>query len=146
MKWHEKPEVQALRREWYARLAEDGFKDIEQVVDDKGEVGCLLLGVSQGDLRRRLFKPETEEYYRLARQHVHTLRYGDGHRRLIWALHAEGYGAKRGIAELAKKGKTVTRSRYEKVVREERARMMRRANREADRAAKAAIAAWEDDE
>ena len=152
MQWHETPEVQALRREWYAKLKEEGFKDIEQVVDDRGTVGALLLGVSQGDLRRRLYKPETEQYYTLARQHLHTIERRPAKSRMrcaqaIWALHSEGYGERRGCAVLAAKGKTVTPGHYKKVVADERARMMRRAMKEADENAKAAIAAWaEEDE
>ena len=148
MQWHETPEVQALRREWYAKLKEKGFKDIEQVVDDRGTVGALLLGVSQGDLRRRLYKPETEQYYTLARQHLHTVRRRKlKHARAIWALHSEGYGERRGCAVLAAKGKTVTPGHYKKVVNDERERMMRRVMKTADENAKAAIAAWaEEDE
>lgn len=149
MKWHETPEFQALRREWYDKATASGFKDIEQVIDSKGTVGDLLLGVSTGDLRRRLYKPETEQYYALARQHFHTERWyrkpEGALRRRVWALHMEGYGAKRGMAALREAGVEVTLSRWNRIVADEKARMMRRVHREADRSAKAAIEAWEDD-
>lgn len=144
MKYHETPEFQELRRFWYARAAEDGFEDIEQVVDDKGTVGALLLGVSTGDLRRNLYKGETEDYYRYARQYLHSLP-GWSLARKVWELHSEGYSASKGVRELRARGIEITTGAWTRIVKRERRAMLDDLDRDADRNAKAAIAAWEDD-
>ena len=144
MKFHETPEFQEMRRFWYARAAEDGFQDIEQVVDAKGTVGALLLGVSTGDLRRNLYKGETEDYYRYARQYLHSLP-SCSLAYKVWELHCEGYSATNGARELRARGVEVTSGVWTRIVKRERRAMLDDLDREADRNAKAANAAWEDD-
>lgn len=92
-KYYETPEFLKAQREAYEILAESGFDDIE-MFDDKGEPSRnMLKGMSTGDLYRGLYKPETEEYYRQARLHVHRMR--PGPRRAVWRCHAEGMSVAR---------------------------------------------------
>lgn len=143
MEWHERAEVQRLRREWYAKLADEGFVDIEKVVDARGTVGIYLNGVSPGDLRRRLFKEETEDYYRYARQHAHTLR--PGVERAVWELHAEGYGVEKTV-EALRRTHGVTPGRAKAIVRAQREAMMAALAAEADENAKRRAAEWDEDD
>lgn len=145
MKWHEKKEVQDLRKKWYKILEEDGFEDIEQVVDRKGNVGCLLLGVSAGDLRRRLYKEETEDYYRFARQHAHSLQPGTL-RRVIWELHAEGLSAPKIRKRIERIWGKHTRKKILDIIRAEKHRMLTKLDAEVDAQAKAAKEAWDESE
>lgn len=91
-KWTD-PEFLELRDQWYAKLKAKGFEDIE--IPDKltGDFSPLMRGPSMGDLRRGLYKPSTEEYYRCCRKHLWTMRERTHcpHDRLrIWELHSEG--------------------------------------------------------
>lgn len=99
MEWHERAEVQRLKREWYGKLREDGFVDIEQDIDERGTPGARLLGVAGGDLnrsdRRRAQVAGNAEYYRQASIFSHYLI---GLDKAVWSLHAEGW-AKRDIAD-----------------------------------------------
>lgn len=135
--WHRKRSFQKLRREWYAKLKENGFRDIEQDVDAFGTSGGMLLGVSAGDLRRKLYKSETEDYYRFARQYLHTMP--TGLERAIWQLHSEGVSMARGRVMLAKVWGKVSESRWYKVVNKHKTRMLRRLNDEMDEKAKEAM-------
>ena len=93
MEWYEKDSVRALRDKWYAKLNKSGFRDIEIIDKATGEHGPLMHGPSTGDLRRGLYKPATEEYYRCARKHLWDMRaraYCPEDRLRIWALHSEG--------------------------------------------------------
>lgn len=125
----ESDEYKALRREWYARLAEDGFEDIE-ILDAGGNLSLnMLRGVSQGDLRRRLYKPESEEFFRCARKHVWSI--SDPIRRHVWRLYAEGLPKER-IHRTVGGRYDISFKKVEKIIREETARMKARANRELD--------------
>lgn len=104
-------DFKALDYEWKKKLAESGFRDIEQVDPRTGEPGELLLGMSVGDLRRGLYSHATERYHDLAR--IHTRRIVNRLRlakqqpsatptklsrlaflRDAWSFHAEGFSYK----------------------------------------------------
>jgi hypothetical protein len=144
MEWHETPEFQKLRRQWYKKLEKSGFTDIEQTVDAKGTVGGYLLGMSQGDLRRGLYKPETEEYFTRARQFAHSLPSGSLARD-VWELHAEGVYQTRIAQQLTRKLKTkVSVNRVRSIIKALEGYMFREIADEADEAAKAAQEAWDE--
>lgn len=142
MKWYEDPDLIAERDAWYAKLKADGFKDIEQPVGDGSRFGDLLLGVSPGDLRRRLYSTESEDYYRFARQHVHSLPFGL--ERAVWEHHSEGLSYSKIRQALLRSHGKVGERVVKRVIHENRERMLGNLAEEADRNAKAAIAAWED--
>lgn len=71
-KFYQGREFRKLEAEWYGKLKESGFRDLE-VRDAKGRDTGMLLGVSVGDLQRDLYDPETQRYYELARAHVHRV-------------------------------------------------------------------------
>lgn len=80
-----------LQKQWYAKLAKDGFEDIEWVNHSTGK------GHDSGYLKGSLisgkqYHPGRELYYQLASnylQHCKGLK-NDTYRRFIWKLHSEG--------------------------------------------------------
>ncbi len=125
-KWHEQEDFLKLRKEWYDKLEEKGFEDIEHIDWNDGSSGNLMDGFSHMDAVR-LYTPEAVEYYRAARAFNWVLaqpppkgvkkhpysdldclkkawpktkkRLGIAKIRKIWALHAEGSS----ISDIAKK-------------------------------------------
>jgi len=101
--FYERPEFLDLRDEWYAKLKEEGFDDIEVIDEITRQPGHLLRGVSPGDLNRsesrKFYKASSEEYYRLARQYVWTLPRGA--QRQAARLHADGLSNRDVIAAMA---------------------------------------------
>ena len=90
-KFYQTPEFLRLRREFYKKLKDKGFKDIENIDWATGDSGNLLNGFGHMDAVRR-WSPESQRYYELARQKANNMRsrkYSKDDRR-IWRLHAEG--------------------------------------------------------
>ncbi len=90
-KYYDTPEFLELRKEFYTRLKESGFRDIENTDWSTGDSGNLLNGFGHMDAVRR-WSPESQRYYELARQKAHNMR---SHRytkdeRVVWRLHAQG--------------------------------------------------------
>jgi hypothetical protein len=98
-KFYEEDEFLDLRDEWYAKLKEEGFDDIEMVDQisrqPEAKDGHILLRGPARDLVRskekRQYVASQEEYYRLARQLVWELPFGPY--RHVVAMHAEGHSA-----------------------------------------------------
>lgn len=55
------PQFNKLRDEWYAKLADEGFKDLERVLNN-GQMGEQLEGMSLRHLADK-YNSETEHYY-----------------------------------------------------------------------------------
>ena len=90
-KFYQTPEFLRLRREFYKKLKDKGFRDIENIDWSTGDSGNLLNGFGHMDAVRR-WSPESQRYYELARQKASNMRsrkYSKDDRR-IWRLHAEG--------------------------------------------------------
>lgn len=114
------PEFLKLRNTWYRKLKEAGFEEIE-IFSAKGEdPEPLMKGVSPGDLRRRLYKPETEEYYSLARAHCWGIE--DPLSRMVWELHSEGKSVEKIFAVVKDHFRT-NKNVVRKIVLSEKARM-----------------------
>lgn len=128
------PEFLALQRKWDARLAASGFRDLETRLSN-GEYGPLLRGMSAGDLRRRLFRPDKEAYYRWARQHLHVMRPGpDGLHRRVWALHSEGTTVPKILSALRKRHPALTEAHVRRIIRWEEEEMRLAGDRAGDAA------------
>ena len=102
--FYETDEFLALRDEWYAKAKESGFEDLEVLDEITHQPGSLMRGVSPGDLgrseRRIAYKASSEEYYRLARQHVWTLPRGP--QRHTARLHADGLSNREVVEAITK--------------------------------------------
>lgn len=125
--WYKDPELQRQQREWYAKLAADGFNDIEQIDWATGDPKPLLRGMSQGDLARGLYKYSSEEYYSAARAHVHRIK--DRRTAHVWELHSEGYSVARIHAVLGERY-GLTKGRIDRIVKEQRQAMMEHAQQD----------------
>lgn len=89
------PEFKRLRAKWYAKLAAEGFEDIE---DDRENL--------KADTSRRRMegRPEVEKlgreaYYTRARHHLFGHHWESPRERLVWALHCQGLGIRAIINE-----------------------------------------------
>ena len=103
---HKDSDFLKLRDEWYAKLDEEGFEDIEYVNQKHGDLYTnMLAGPSVGDLHRsdqRKWNIHfSQEYYSRARVHYWDLRrqVEERYQRIprkvkarleAWELHAEG--------------------------------------------------------
>jgi hypothetical protein len=138
-KYYQTKTFREQEREWNARLAASGFRDIE-VRDRQGRDTGMLNGMSTGDLQRGLYDPAIQRYYELCRAHTHRIE-----RRLraassrpdsgrlvqvlaVWSLHAEGL---RPPAIRRQTG--VPRTEVKRIIAHEEV-LMRRAEERADRA------------
>ncbi len=119
--WHEKKDFLKLKKDWYKKLEEDGFEDIELHNWKTGETFERTNGVSQADVVKT-YSAEAEEYYRLAAQFVWELEEEGEESEVaiaIWRLHADGVGYRR-IAKMLK----VARNKVEKTVPRLKKRML----------------------
>lgn len=102
--YYEEPEFLDLRDQWYRKLADEGFDDIEVLDEITRQPAGLLRGPSTGDLNRsesrRAYIQGSQEYYRLARQYVWTLPRGP--ERHAAQLHADGL-SDREVTEVIQK-------------------------------------------
>lgn len=71
----------ALQRQWYSKLAQTGFVDIER------EDGLVIDRVGGPPPVSKRTPPE---YYRLVRQSLHEHRFKSKTERAIWELHGNG--------------------------------------------------------
>lgn len=131
VKFYDTEEFKALRDEWYEKAKDDGFNDIEIIDGATGHPGCMLRGVSPGDLKRALYKPETEEYYRSARKWVWRTK--KGVTRQIWKHHAEGFAEKTIFNMLEGRYEGLTFYQVKTTIKRERARMQSAWNAQAER-------------
>ena len=107
-RWYENPEFLQLRAEWYKKLEDTGFSDIENIYWETGISGERLNGMSSMDMVRQ-WSPEKQRWYELARQfswepEAKWWKYrGRAHdvRAAIWRLLGEGYSRQEVGAELA---------------------------------------------
>jgi hypothetical protein len=91
---------QALKLEWYAKLRESGFEDIEQLdgrlkswsQPKKGSFSSQIQTKQQG----------RQEYYRLAGWFLHENEFDGQLSRDIWEMHSMGCGPKKIYKELLK--------------------------------------------
>lgn len=101
-------EFKDLEKEWYDKLAKDGFKDLERQ-DRVGKKEERLKNGSVEIIQDRYtleqFKIK-EEYYRVAGQFLHNNKFKCSLDRLVWSLHSEGMSIRNIIKKLKKKGRT----------------------------------------
>lgn len=96
---YETKQFLALRREWYGKLSESGFKDIEFHTKTTGEPLPVLNGMSVTDMEKMQTRwgGSKVEYYRLAEHHLRYIQRKFGKKSWqwkAWRIHADGYGTK----------------------------------------------------
>lgn len=126
--WYQRPDFLKLRKEWYSKLEDDGFEDVEIIDWSTGEPYGCMEGISQADVCNT-YSPDKEEYYRLA-EHWATRLAEDrpirtnATERRVWELHS------RAISE-AKIGRRLglSRNKVRKAIKRLREAMMERLDR-----------------
>lgn len=84
--------LKTLTREWYTRLRESGFQDIEYLDRANGSEFSRTRGSLARDYARdsKRHKESTAEYYRIAGWFLHDYSFRKARDRDIWALYADG--------------------------------------------------------
>ena len=86
-----KKELAKLQKEWYKKLAEDGFEDIEYFDKDMEPKDMMYReAVKTGTALKDKFE-STEQYYIEASQFFHRHDFTTDTDRQIWFLHSEGH-------------------------------------------------------
>ena len=80
-------EFRKLQKEWYARLKDSGFIDIEHTTPGKQDEA--LLGFNSFVAKKR-YKPEVAEYFRRCRHHLTNYRWRDRVDRQLFQWHTNG--------------------------------------------------------
>lgn len=81
-------EVKRLKKEWYQRLEDEGFKEIENVNHPNSPLLAWHSFIWQKTCPEQ--KSLIESYYFKARALLHTFEFESESHRLVWELHAEG--------------------------------------------------------
>jgi FixJ family two-component response regulator len=79
-----------LQREWYGKLKQSGFEDIEYLVDGYGVADFIKK--PSGIFKKMSYDDftATESYYILARQFLHHYQFPTDRDQFIWSQHADG--------------------------------------------------------
>lgn len=83
----EKRELIRLQKEWYKKLQDEGFVDIERF-DKRGNPSDILK--FNFNIKGRDLEAE-EEYYSICRAYLHTFKFKNKKEYEIWRLHSEGF-------------------------------------------------------
>ncbi len=78
--------LKTLRKKWYKKLADKGFKDIE---DSEGNLKSYASSI-QSEVSPEQYVSKSR-YYELAAQLLHTGYIRDSRSRFIWSLHIDGH-------------------------------------------------------
>jgi hypothetical protein len=131
--WYERPEFLDLRDKWYKKLERAGFEDIETNLRTTRQPGPLLKGVSAGDLARRLYRQDKEDYYRWARHHLHEMKTNTRRQRIarrVWELHSEGESQVKILQKLKKTYPELRTKHVVAVIQEQMALMTEKSEEE----------------
>jgi DNA-binding CsgD family transcriptional regulator len=122
--WYQKKEFLRLRKEWYARLAADGFNDIEITDWASGDSQNFTLGLGNPtQLLRQKGWAASQEYYYQATHYIHVLSSDPSvseRDRRVWALHADGVSMRRIAKEIG-----ISTAYVGKIVKKHRTNMLK---------------------
>ena len=122
------PDYNKLKKEWYKKLEESGFKDIEQDEDNlkSWSLSKALRNKNNGQgIETVVQKREAvESYYRLAGHFLHEHRFTSKLQKTIWEAHANGESIRDIVSLLATHGIKVTKNPVNLVIKELRAKMI----------------------
>lgn len=107
------PNLASIKKEWYKKLKDSGFEDIET---DDGKLirwsSSYLKQVSKEG--RETQQHAKESYYRLAGQFYHSYLFETRQEKLVWELHSSGKSM-RDIAKVIKMSSTTVKERIHKL-------------------------------
>ena len=94
------PEFKALQAQWDKKLADSGFKDIEQRDENLKIWDSHFFRVYHRKYGDGL--AAREEYYRLAGQFLHSYKFKNPTEKTIWKHHSDGHSVREISQELKK--------------------------------------------
>lgn len=93
-----------LRREWYGRLRDEGFRDIESILDDGSTAPLIATSIRTDRGSRLVREPDaceaTSYYFSRAGAFLASYSFGSDVDRDVWSLHVEGASFRRIGREL----------------------------------------------
>ncbi len=101
-----------LQKQWYSKLKDDGFQDIEQDEDNLIQWHSKLFVKT----RRDIVTDSKEEYYRLAGHFLYDFKFKTRLEKTIWKYHAEGMSIQKITDLLKDEGYKVYRSGIHKIL------------------------------
>lgn len=112
-----------LQKEWYKRLKDSGFNDLESF-DTEGQPNDLLKTDVRIDTKKSVnIYQAKQDYYRFAGQFLYDYNWQNALERLIWELHSEGFSSREIQKELlpAKTNKTTINNILNRIKKDFRA-------------------------
>lgn len=110
------PQFKKLQKQWYEKLAKEGFEDIEQT-DGNLKVWTSHIHRSLQSLANPTLREAKETYYRLASQFLHEFVFPDQKTKKIWQMHSDGISYRHIAKELAKSGHHADKDSIWRIVR-----------------------------
>lgn len=94
-----------LQAEWYKKLEQSGFEDIEEEDGSLKERAARYASKYNGTYfqAKKGYYESVEEYYRLATQFLHSHRFKNKREKLIWEMHSNGTSIRNIVKELEKR-------------------------------------------
>jgi 2'-5' RNA ligase len=86
-----------LQREWYAILAKEGFKDIEQSFEYHSQI------FMRKKTKQNVAMDEAQEYYIRALEFAHEYDFDTLEDKQVWLLHAQGESCRKIAASIKQK-------------------------------------------
>lgn len=100
-----KPDYDKLKKKWYAKLAKEGFKDIESDEDSLKTYSNIF--AQKHSPEQTLAKIE---YYRMAEHFLNEYKFASKLDQIIWEYHSNGISM-RNIAKLLKQARVARTNR-----------------------------------
>lgn len=94
-----------LQKEWYDKIKEEGFNDIEEFITSFRVRDHLIANYTKETFESK------EYYYRLASQFIYSHKFNDEAEKLIWELHSEAVSIRRTVTLLRASGIKISNNR-----------------------------------
>lgn len=107
-------DLKKLQTEWYKKIKDEGFKDIEQ---DEDRLKFWSSSFFKHKAKEKPgFQEAKEEYYRVAGHFLHEYEFTDDREKAVWELHADGVIIVEIVSQLKKRGFKVYKSLVQTII------------------------------
>lgn len=110
------PEFRKLQRDWYKKLKEDGFEDIEDTNSKEEFLKEWHSSSFQLSHDPATFEAK-QEYFYLATKFLSSYQFPTEVERIIWTLHAEGKSLREIAVDLQTKGHRLFKDKVHHIVK-----------------------------
>ncbi len=115
-------EFKALQADWYKKLNDDGFSDIE---DLEGNLRTSANHNIENQQTLASFE-HRQEYYRLAGFFYNDFSFKDDFKKKVWGMHAEGVAVREIAKALKEEGYPAHRDKVDKTIQTLRKLMIKK--------------------